>query len=324
MFLAAPCWEAKGSAAAINLFQRVPVCTRQRRGPGVGSAAGRGGLALGRWGPPPRWARHLGPFLPTNSPPCPRCYRNNSMDVGDLQGSHVTLPLAQPPLGRASAQCPFLACFLMLLNDGRRRSCGSSGLQSFAIWRKGRANPAGTPHPKPGSRWYYAEWGRLAECGSAREVSWFLPPPLSAFCPSSTEVSFLPWTLAPRAPQLRRLRAGIRDTRWRWCSASRRSPPPRPPRRRWPRPRTPDRADARTALLRRADAVRGPDRAGLRGRSPRTSGRRQVTRPWSGAVGVGAERAWGPLVLAGRDRPGSAAPCPPRAARARGGKAGRG
>lgn len=144
LFLAAPCWEAKGGAAAINLFQNVPVCTRQGRGPGVGSAAGLGGLALGRWGPPPCWARHLGPFLPTNSPPCPRCYRNNSMDVGNQQGSRVTLPLAQPPLGRASAQCPFLARLLMLLNDGRGRSCGSSGLQSLAIWRKGRAN---TPPP---------------------------------------------------------------------------------------------------------------------------------------------------------------------------------
>lgn len=130
-----------------------------------------------------------------------------------------------------------------------------------------RAGPT-PPHPptprKPGSRWYYAEWGRLAECGSAREVSWFLPRPLSASCPSSTEVSFLPWTLAPRAaPHLRGLRAGIRDTRWRWCSASlSRS---RPARRPWPRPRTPDRADARTALqLRRADAVRRPDRTGLR------------------------------------------------------------
>lgn len=95
-------------------------------------------------------------------------------------------------------------------------------------------------------------------------MSWFLPRPLSASCPSSTEVSFLPWTLAPRAaPHLRGLRAGIRDTRWRWCSASlSRS---RPARRPWPRPRTPDRADARTALqLRRADAVRRPDRTGLR------------------------------------------------------------
>lgn len=171
-------------------------------------------------------------------------------------------------------------------------------------------------------------------------MSWFLPRPLSASCPSSTEVSFLPWTLAPRAaPHLRGLRAGIRDTRWRWCSASLSrsrlaglappaAPGPAPGRRtvRTPEPRCS--CGGRTRFADRTEPGSGRQSVRLgsawRPGPPRTSGRRQVTRPWSGAVSVGAERAWGPLVLAGRDRPGSAAPCPPRSARARGGKAGRG
>ena len=58
----------------------------------------------------------------------------------------MTLPLVQLPLGRAFAQCLVLARRLMLLNDGRHRGWGSSGLQPPAIWREGRANPAGIPN----------------------------------------------------------------------------------------------------------------------------------------------------------------------------------
>lgn len=268
--------RGRRDAATINVFQKVPVCTRQGRGQEWGALLGVGGAGPGQVGPPPSWARHLGPFLPTESPQHPGCYRNNSTNVGDQKGSPVSLPPVQLPPGRDFAQCPFLARLLMLLDeDAEARALGLLRPAGPCHPEGGRDNPAGTLTPATGDSEQIPDRSGIMPSGGdtlgvvAEETSSSAPPTPAPPAP----VPLRPATRSGhQLPRLRSSSAGRAQAPGHQVALLPREPLPGLPPLAQPslRPQTPDPPPDGGALgrlkelrprSRRVDAVRGPDRA---------------------------------------------------------------